>query len=139
MFKAKSENSWVLKTLIGYDMPKSKKKLMFLTGVITGFLNGLFGGGGGMIAVPAFITLIGLEPKKAHATAIALILPITLISAAVYIVKGYFDLPLDIPVTTGVVVGGIAGALLLKKISNGFLIKLFAAVMLAAGVKLLFF
>lgn len=92
-----------------------------------------------MIAVPAFITLIGLEPKKAHATAIALILPITLISAAVYIVKGYFDLPLDIPVTTGVVIGGIAGALLLKKISNGFLIKLFAAVMLAAGVKLLFF
>ena len=41
--------------------------------------------------------------------------------------------------TIGVVIGGIAGALLLKKISNGFLIKLFAAVMLAAGVKLLFF
>lgn len=129
----------LLKTLIGDEMPTAKKKLMFLTGVITGFLNGLFGGGGGMIAVPSFIILIGVEPKKAHATAIALILPVTAISAAVYIFKGYFDFSLDLPVTLGVACGGVAGALLLKKASNAFLIKLFAAVMLAAGVKLLFF
>lgn len=139
MNNKKSGSVGVLKSLIGDGMPKNKKKLMFLTGVITGFLNGLFGGGGGMIAVPAFITLIGMEPKKAHATAIALILPTTLISAAVYIFKGYFSLSLDLPVTMGALFGGIIGALLLKKISNGFLIKLFAAVMLAAGVKLLFF
>lgn len=135
----KRQKPTLLKTLIGDKMPPSKKKLMFLTGVITGFLNGLFGGGGGMIAVPSLIILIGVEPKKAHATAIALILPITLISAAVYISKGYFDFSLDLPVTLGVAGGGVAGALLLKKASNAFLIKLFAAVMLAAGVKLLFF
>ena len=120
-------------------MPQSKKKLMFLTGVVTGFLNGLFGGGGGMVAVPSFIIFTGTEPKKAHATAIALILPITVVSAAVYIFKGYFDLSLDLPVTVGVLGGGIAGALLLKKASNAFLVKFFAVVMFAAGVKLLFF
>lgn len=134
-----TKNPKLLKILIGEKMPPAKKKLMFLTGVITGFLNGLFGGGGGMIAVPSFMLLIGIEPKKAHATAIALILPVTVISAAVYIFKGYFDISLDLPVTIGVIGGGVIGALLLKKASNDFLIKLFAAVMLAAGVKLLFF
>lgn len=129
----------ILKTLIGADMSRKEKKRMFLIGIITGMLNGLFGGGGGMVAVPAFITLIGMEPRKAHATAIALILPVTVISVAVYVYKGYFDFSLVMPVTSGVAAGGVFGAILLKKSSNVVLIKLFAVIMLAAGVKLLFF
>ena len=46
-------------------------------GAATGAANGLFGGGGGMIAVP-LLRAQGLEEKRAHATAIAVILPVSL-------------------------------------------------------------
>ncbi len=58
-----------------------------IIGIVTGFINGLFGSGGGTIAVPAFQKLLGIEPHKSHATVIALILPLSIISAFVYLRK----------------------------------------------------
>ena len=59
-------------------MGKSSFKL-YLLGFITGLINGVFGSGGGMIIVPALVFLVGLEDYKAHATAISIILPISII------------------------------------------------------------
>ena len=117
----------------------TEKFFLVLAGVLTGICNGLFGGGGGMITVPVLTMLCGYEPKKAHATAIAVILPVSIISAIIYIVKGYFELKLSIAVGVGVIAGGILGAVLLKKFSNSVITKIFAVLMLVAGVKLLFF
>ena len=117
-----------------------KQKLyLVLAGSLTGVCNGLFGGGGGMITVPVLTMLCGYEPKKAHATAIAVILPVSIISALIYLFKGYFQLELSIAVGVGVIIGGIIGAVLLKKFSNTVISKIFALLMLIAGVKLLFF
>ena len=56
-------------------MEKQKKFVKSaLTGIISGFINGFFGGGGGMIVVPMLINLLGFSPKQAHATSIAVIL-----------------------------------------------------------------
>ena len=120
-------------------MNKKDKILLVVTGIITGVCNGLFGGGGGMVVVPMLVILLKLVPKKAHATAILIILPISVISAIISVVNGYYDLSVGIPTGLGVVVGGILGALVLKKIDNRMLVKAFAFVMLVAGVKLLFF
>jgi uncharacterized membrane protein YfcA len=117
-----------------------KQKLyLVLAGSLTGVCNGLFGGGGGMITVPVLTMLCGYEPKKAHATAIAVILPVSVISAVIYVVKGYFQLKMSVAVGVGVILGGILGALLLKKFSNSVIEKIFAFLMVVAGVKLLFF
>lgn len=117
-----------------------KKKLyLILTGVVTGAVNGFFGGGGGMIVVPLLTFLLKMETKKAHATAIAIILPISVVSAIVYFFKGSFDFSAGIPSGIGVVAGGIAGAWLLGKLSSKLITRIFAVVMLAAGIKLLFF
>ncbi len=116
-----------------------KKIYLVLTGVITGAANGFFGGGGGMIVVPLLTFLLKLETKKAHATAIAIILPISVVSAMVYFLKGGFDFSAGLPSGTGVIVGGIAGAWLLGKLSSELITRIFAVVMLAAGIKLLFF
>lgn len=43
------------------------------------------------------------------------------------------------PVSAGVLAGGIAGAFLLKKLSAKWVSAVFALVMLAAGLKMLFF
>ena len=120
-------------------MSKKDKILLIITGIITGVCNGFFGGGGGMVVVPMLVILLKLSPKKAHATAILIILPITVISAVISVVNGHYDLSAGIPTGLGVVLGGLIGALALKKINNKNLIKLFALVMFIAGVKLLFF
>ena len=117
-----------------------KEKLyMALTGALTGLANGFFGGGGGMIVVPLMTLLLKLKTKVAHATALAVILPITLVSAGVCFLSGNFDFSSGIPSGVGVVLGGGVGAWLLGKLSAKWLTKIFAVVMLIAGVKSLFF
>ena len=121
-------------------MSKLKEiSLLALTGAITGFVNGFFGGGGGMIVVPMLIFLLKMKTKTAHATALAVILPVTVISAALYLSFGSFAWKPGIPVTVGVTAGGVAGAFLLRKLSNKWITRIFALIMLVAGFKLLFF
>jgi len=116
---------------------KLKVPLLIVSGLFTGFINGFFGGGGGMVCVPLLIYAAGLPTKKAHATAILIILPLSVISGIFYLSFGMLDLPLLLKAGAGVVAGGIAGALLLKNISNKIIRIMFAAVMLAAGIKLI--
>ena len=121
-------------------MELDKKELLRLcSGVLAGVINGLLGGGGGMIIVPVLAYICGLESKKAHATALAVILPASLISACVFLFGGNNDFVM-LGVTTGcVVVGGIVGSLLLKRLKNEWIARVFAVVMLAAGIKTAFF
>ncbi len=122
-------------------MKNTLKEKIFLvsTGVLAGTANGFFGGGGGMLVVPMLILLLSKKTKKAHATALLVILPITVVSGAIYALFGNFDWKVGLPAGIGVVVGGALGALLLKKVKNKVLNFIFAAVILAAGVKMLFF
>ena len=108
-------------------------------GAAIGFINGFFGGGGGMIAVPFLERVLKKPTKTSHATAILIILPISIASAIVYILAHKFEWQTGLPAGGGVLAGGLLGALLLSKISNGIIRMVFAAVMIAAGVKLLFF
>lgn len=110
-----------------------------ITGCVAGLINGLFGGGGGMIVVPMLILLLKYEPQKAHATAILIILPLSIVSGLFYAAFGNLNVTVAIPVGIGVVAGGVLGALLLKKLSSKWLIILFSVVMACAGVKMLFF
>lgn len=109
-----------------------------LTGVLSGFINGFFGGGGGMIVVPMLINLLGFSPKQAHATSIAIILPITLVSAVIYLVGGKTDYTVLAVCSVGVFLGGILGAKLLKRASNKIIGYLFCAIMAIAGFRMIF-
>ena len=115
------------------------KLLLSATGIMAGVANGFFGGGGGMLVVPMLVLLLGREAKRAHATALLIILPIAITSGIMYAVYGNFSLEVGLSTGAGVIAGGVLGALALKKISNAWLSKIFAVLILAAGVKLLFF
>ena len=65
----------------------TKKCKRTAIGLVTGFANGLFGSGGGTIVVPAMERFLKVEEHKAHATAIAVILPLSLLSLGVYLWK----------------------------------------------------
>ena len=61
---------------------------LILSGAVTGILSGFFGGGGGMLVVPALTLIMKLTEKQAHATAIAVILPVTVVGAVTYLLRG---------------------------------------------------
>ena len=123
-------------------LPKKEIKrslLAVITGVLAGLINGIFGGGGGMVVVPMLIKFLKCPPKKAHATAILIILPLSILSGILYAMFGNFDLKVGIPVGIGVIAGGLVGALLLSKLSSKWVTIIFSIVMVAAGVKMLLF
>lgn len=109
---------------------------LIILGFITGILNGLFGSGGGTIVVPALVFLIGLEDHKAHASAIGVILPLTLISSFMYIRHGIYNIPLTLKISLGSIGGGILGAILLNKLKSSTLKKIFGIFMIAAAVRM---
>ena len=106
-------------------------------GLVIGFINGFWGGGGGMVCVPTLTGIIKLKDKKAHATAILIMLPLSIASFVVYLIKGSLKWNIAGEVSGGFVVGGVLGALLLKKINNIVLQILFAIVIIAGGIKML--
>lgn len=106
-------------------------------GILTGAVNGLFGGGGGMVAVPILKGMLGYEERQAHATAIFVIAPVCAASAVTYIINGYAALDVIIPAALGSVAGGLVGALALNKFPVGLVNAVFIAVMLAAGIRMI--
>ena len=113
-----------------------KRILIVMASLFAGFATGVFGGGGGMIVVPILTGLYGLEPVKAHATAIATIFPLCLVSVIFYLTQGGWQWKSGLVVTAGVVVGGIVGALLMKKIPAKWLQPIFYILMIVGGVKM---
>lgn len=107
-------------------------------GSAVGAANGLFGGGGGMIAVPLLERIEGRGTAAAHATAIACILPASLVSAVVYLLAGLVPWTALLPVALGVIAGGMSGAKLLPLLPPRALDLAFSALMLLAGVKAVF-
>lgn len=110
------------------------KKL--ISSAIIGLTNGFFGGGGGMVCVPLLENIYKIDNKKSHATTLAIIFPLSLVSSVIYIVENsinYLDL---LYISLGVTVGGVLGAFLLKKLNNKVVRIIFAVVMFVAGLKM---
>jgi len=132
------------KSLIEINTMQSIKKTpkiniiwLILSGLFIGFVNGFWGGGGGMICVPILSNLLKLPEKKSHATTILIMLPLCITSFIVYMIKGSIEVRIAINVGVGFVIGGIIGALILKKINNTILKFIFGLVIIAGGIKLL--
>ena len=123
-------------------MRDDKKEVMIikqiLIGALAGILNGLLGSGGGVIAVISLRKFLKMDAHKSHATAVAVMLPLTVISAAVYLTKYQTDFKTLIFVTIGGIIGGITGAKLLVKISSKWLHRIFGAIMIFAAIRMLF-
>lgn len=111
-----------------------KSAIKYGASFAVGAASGFFGGGGGMLCVP-LLEYCGLKPKKAHATALLVILPICIVCAAIYIANGYFDGTSVLCACVGVVGGGAVGAAMLDKLSGTAVSVIFALLMIAIGIK----
>ena len=118
-------------------MVAAKKKWMVLpAGLAVGLLNGFFGAGGGMVGVPV-LRALGLETKECHATCIAIIAPLTLVSAYLYLQAGAFELSQSYIFLPGAAAGALVGGWLLPKLSSVWVRRIFGGLVLFAAVRLL--
>ena len=115
-----------------------KYKKEIIIGLLSGVLNGLFGAGGGCIVVPCLEKFLGVPQKKAHATAVGIILIMSVVSSVIYVLRGQFDFSIWLPVTIGGSIGGVLGGLLLSKISGKWLRTIFGTVIIITALKMIF-
>lgn len=108
----------------------------FLYGISIGIVNALFGAGGGLVAVSAFKN-IGYSQKKAQASAIAVILPLCIISSFVYHIKGYYNISDALPYLPFGLLGAYFGVKWLKKLPDKYLKKVFALFLIYTGIKMI--
>lgn len=114
-----------------------KKSLkIYVSGIAVGIVNGMLGAGGGIIAVP-ILKKLGVKGKKAHANAVAVILPVTVLSAVIYVVKDYVSISDAVYYIPGGIAGAFLGTLIMKKISPLWLKRIFGGFMAYAGIRLL--
>jgi len=108
-----------------------------LAGAAAGAVNGLLGAGGGMLLVPLLSLWCGVDDKRSFATAVAVILPLCLVSAGVFAVKNTLPLGVAWPYLAGGLLGGALGGLLFKKVPARLLHRLLGAFILWGGIRLL--
>ncbi len=107
-----------------------------VTGVSAGILNGLFGSGGGMVAVPMF-KKSGLSIKEAHATSVLMMAALSVASAGLYLYSGRLEFGDAIGFIPSGIVGGIAGSLFFKNIKADTLRRIFGGFIVFAALKIL--
>lgn len=105
-------------------------------GTLIGIVNGFFGAGGGLVCVP-LLTKLKMDRKTAHANAVAVILPITIVSVIIYFLKGRMEITNSLIYIPGGIIGSVIGTYIMKKISPKLIRKIFALFMVWAGWRLL--
>lgn len=114
-----------------------EKIKLTITGLIIGFISGMFSAGGGLILVPALTYVFKLSEKQARATTLFCILPMCVTAAIVYNRNDFLDLELGIKCAIGGIIGGVFGSKILNKISNKWLELFFTLFLLFAGISLI--
>jgi uncharacterized membrane protein YfcA len=108
-------------------------------GAAAGLFSGLIGIGGGVIIVPALVLLMGMDQHQAQGTTLAMLLPpVGLLAAWAYWKHGYVQVPMAALLCLGFLLGGWAGADLSVRIPTAWLEKIFAMLLIALGVRMLF-
>ena len=117
--------------------------ILSVSSITSGLLNGFAGTGGGIILyfVLRFLNKHEkneLESKDIMALTISVVIPMSLVSSVIYMTKGkiiYKELLIYLPAA---LIGGIIGALLLDKLKFKFTKKLFAVMIIYAGIRMIF-
>lgn len=114
-----------------------KKYGAALAGAAAGIANGLFGAGGGMVLLPLLTRLTDLSEQECFANSVCMILPMSLVSAGVYLLRGGGFTGAAIPYLIGGAVGGLAAGVLLKRLPTKLLHKALGIFILWGGLRLL--
>lgn len=105
---------------------------------VAGVLSGLLGIGSGAVKVLAMDQAMRLPFKVSTATSNFMIGVTAAASAGIYLRRGYLDPGLTMPVMLGVLVGALLGARLLPTMQSKWLRIVFAVVIAALGIEMIY-
>ncbi len=125
--KEKFKNGWI------------KSLALIGVGTISGFINGFFGAGGGLLIVPMISYVASDDSKKSHATTLGCVFFMCIVSSIIYFVKKEFDLKYLVVCSIGSIIGSLVGTKLLKKLKNNIIDLVFAGVLILAGIFMIVF
>jgi hypothetical protein len=111
--------------------------LAIVIGLLAGVLAGMFGVGGGFLMVPLYISWLGIEQRKSHATSLAAVVPIALAGAIGYASQGSVDFKAGIALLAGSVFGALYGVKLLGQVPLKFLQIGFASLLYLSALRLI--
>lgn len=110
-----------------------------LIGVVAGLAGALLGVGGGIIMVPAFSLILGMEQKSAVATSLAIVVVTAVIGTSNHVINKteLIDWKLVALTAVGAAVAAWYGSDLMRTLSNQNLTRIFGVLMVLIGVKML--
>ena len=119
------------------------------TGIVVGLLSGLMGIGGGAIAAPLLIYLIGLDLKQAAATSLAIVGLAAVSGTVTYAISGlgvegiprgsvgFVHILVALPILAGSLISVRWGAMANQRMSDKWLKRVFAAFFTILGLYLI--
>lgn len=112
------------------------KKRIAISGIIIGIINTILGACGGIVAVES-LKHNSIEQKRAHATSIAIILPMTVFSAIIYLINDKTQINDSVVFIIPGILGAFCGSRILPKLTSSILRKVFSGFIIYAGIRML--
>ena len=104
-------------------------------GAVIGTASALFGIGGGVLAVPFLVLVLGLKQHIAQSTSLAIMIPVALMGVIRYRMQGYqAALGMAALLCVGAIAGANLGGYLASQMSAPGLRRAFGLLMVAIGV-----
>jgi uncharacterized membrane protein YfcA len=103
-------------------------------GILIGGSIGLLGGGGSILAVPAFTFIVGLPPKHAVVSSLVVVGFAAAVGAAQGFVRRVVPPALALIAGGSAMIGSVAGSLIGARISDARQLHILAVVMIAAAI-----
>lgn len=108
-----------------------------LLGIASGGMSGLFTIGGGLVVVPALVSLFGMQQTRAQGMALALVVPSALVALFTYAQGGNVAWSVGLPLALGGILSVSWGVLLAHKFPAAGLRVLFCLVLLGTAAMML--
>jgi uncharacterized protein len=105
-------------------------------GAAAGLLSGLLGIGGGLVMVPALV-MAGIGQHRAQTTSLAAIVPIAVVGAFLFGQAASVDVGAAVVLAAGSLVGVRGGALLMHRLSDVLLARVFAIFLIVVAITML--
>lgn len=119
------------------DLTVGTAVALVLVGVLSGTTAGLLGVGGGVIMVPAMVVLLGVPGAVAKGSSLAVIIPTAIVGTASNVRRGNADLRTATIIGVSGVVSSFAASQVAVGLDERLSNRLFAALLVVVGGKML--
>jgi uncharacterized membrane protein YfcA len=114
--------------------PMDRPGLLYAGGALAGFLSGFLAIGGGIVLVPVFVKLLGMEAKQAVATSLLCVVALAIPGTIGHAIAGNILWDVALLLAIGVVPFGYLGARLTSSLRTRTLERVYGLVMLVFAV-----